>query len=57
MMQASLGKDLQQAVAPFKFAPDEGPAFFERRGWKPVEVHSLLDTAARLRRLSWKMAE
>lgn len=54
-MQASMGKDLQQAGAPFKFAPDEGPAFFERHGWKPVEVHSLLHTAARLRRLSWTM--
>ena len=55
MMQASMGQDLQQAGAPFKFAPDEGPAFFERHGWKPVEVHSLLHTAAKLRRLSWKM--
>ena len=55
MMQASMGKDLQQAGAPFKFAPDEGPVFFERHGWKPVEVHSLLRTAARLRRLSWTM--
>ena len=55
MMQASMGKDLQQAGAPFKFAPDQGPAFFERHGWKPVEVHSLLHTAAKLRRLPWKM--
>jgi methyltransferase (TIGR00027 family) len=55
MMQANMGKDLQQAGAPFKFAPDEGPAFFERHGWKRVEVPSLLRTAARLRRLSWKM--
>jgi methyltransferase (TIGR00027 family) len=55
MMQKTMGQDLQQAAAPFKFAPDEGPAFFERAGWKPVEVRSLLHTAASLRRLSWHM--
>jgi len=44
-----------QAGAPFKFAPDEGPAFLERAGWKPVDVRSLLHTAAALGRLSWGM--
>ena len=29
MMQKTMGPDLRQANAPFKFAPDEGPAFFE----------------------------
>jgi len=55
MMQKTMGPDLQHAGAPFKFAPDEGPAFFERAGWKPVSVRSLLHTAASLRRLSWRM--
>lgn len=39
------------AAAPFKFAPEEGPAFFAPFGWKPIEVHSLLKNAARLKRL------
>ena len=55
MMQKTMGQDLRHAGAPFKFAPDEGPPFFERAGWKPVEVRSLLHTAAKLRRLSWRM--
>ena len=56
MMQASAGmKSLQEAGAPLKFAPEEGPAFFERHGWSPVEVCSLLHAAARLKRLSLTM--
>jgi methyltransferase (TIGR00027 family) len=55
MMQRTMGQQLQHAGAPFKFAPDEGPAFFERAGWKPKDVRSLLHTAASLRRLSWRM--
>jgi methyltransferase (TIGR00027 family) len=54
-MQKSLGEDLREAGAPFKFAPDEGPAFFERCGWTPVDVQSLLHNAASLKRLSWWM--
>lgn len=38
--------------APFKFAPPEGPNFYVPYGWHPVEVHSLIKTAARLNRLS-----
>jgi methyltransferase (TIGR00027 family) len=56
MMQGTAGmKSLQEAGAPLKFAPDEGPAFFEPHGWKPLDVVSLLHTAARLKRLSWRM--
>jgi methyltransferase (TIGR00027 family) len=55
MMKASMGPELQHAGAPFKFAPDEGPAFFERYGWRLVEARSLLHTAAKLKRLSWRM--
>jgi hypothetical protein len=40
------------AGAPFKFAPPEGPEFFASRGWKPVQVASLLKTAGQLKRLS-----
>lgn len=52
MMQKKLGDSLEQAGAPFKFAPAEGPEFFVRFGWKPADIRSLLKTAARLRRLS-----
>jgi methyltransferase (TIGR00027 family) len=45
-----MAKQLTDA-APFKFAPPEGPDFFIPYGWKPVEVHSYLKNAARLKRL------
>jgi methyltransferase (TIGR00027 family) len=55
-MQKSSGlKNLEQAGAPLKFAPEEGPAFLERHGWTLVEVQSMLHTAARLKRLSFGM--
>jgi hypothetical protein len=47
-----MASQLSQA-APFRFAPEEGPRFFERCGWKPVEVQSLLKNAAKLKRLSF----
>ncbi|MCV7413138.1 methyltransferase [Mycobacterium florentinum] len=37
--------------APFKFAPENGLAFFEDLGWQTVEAQPLLHTAHRLRRL------
>jgi methyltransferase (TIGR00027 family) len=37
--------------APFKFAPDNGVAFFEELGWRTLEVESLLTAARRFRRL------
>jgi hypothetical protein len=42
---------LREAGAPPKFAPEEGPEFFTASGWKPVEVYSLLHTAAKIKRL------
>ncbi len=51
LMQKEIGKTLDEAGAPFKFAPEEGPAFFERAGWTPVAVHSPLQTAAAFHRL------
>jgi methyltransferase (TIGR00027 family) len=50
MLKKRMAKQLDEA-APFKFAPPEGPAFFAPFGWKPIEVHSLLKNAARLKRL------
>jgi methyltransferase (TIGR00027 family) len=52
MLQKRMAAQLNQA-APFKFAPDEGPDFFLRHGWKPADVRSLLKNAARLKRLSF----
>ena len=52
MLRKRMASQLSQA-APFKFAPEEGPRFFERYGWKPVEVQSLLKNAAHLKRLSF----
>ncbi len=52
MLRKRMASQLREA-APFKFAPQEGPAFFERYGWMPVEVQSLLKNAARLKRLSF----
>ncbi len=37
--------------APFKFAPENGLAFFEDLGWRTVEAESVLEAAHRLRRL------
>jgi methyltransferase (TIGR00027 family) len=37
--------------APFKFAPDNGLAFFEELGWRVVEAESLFAAARRFRRL------
>jgi methyltransferase (TIGR00027 family) len=50
MLKKRMAAQLQQA-APFKFAPEEGPAYFLRYGWKPADVRSLLKNAARLKRL------
>lgn len=54
MLARRLAKQLHQ-IAPFKFAPPEGPDFFIPYGWKPVDVRSLLKNAARLKRLSFFM--
>lgn len=53
MLQKNLNPRLSQAGAPLKFGPAEGPEFLVPYGWKPIEVHSILKTAARLKRLSF----
>jgi methyltransferase (TIGR00027 family) len=50
-LQQTKGSHLSQGNAELKFGPAEGPEYFARYGWKPVEVHSMLQTAARLKRL------
>ena len=54
LMKERMGDLVAQAGSPYLFAPAEGPAFFERCGWKPIEVKSMLKTARKLDRLSWK---
>ena len=51
MMKQSTGNAMNEAGAPFLFAPAEGPPFFSAHGWQPIEVKSLLKTAAKLGRL------
>jgi methyltransferase (TIGR00027 family) len=53
MLEKKMGSPLDQAGAPLKFAPREGPDFFARSGWKPVEIHSVMHAAAKLNRLSF----
>ncbi len=50
MLQENLGA-LEKAGSPLKFGPEEGPGFFTASGWKPVEVYSMLKTAAKIKRL------
>jgi methyltransferase (TIGR00027 family) len=51
MMKSSVGSAMSAAGAPFIFAPAEGPPYFSAHGWQPIEVRSLLRTAAKLGRL------
>jgi methyltransferase (TIGR00027 family) len=51
MLQKRIGGKLAAGGAPLKFGPEEGPAFFEAHGWRPLEVHSMFKAAARLKRL------
>lgn len=50
MLQKNL-KQLSEAGSPLKFGPEEGPDFFLPTGWEPVEVYSMLKTAAKIKRL------
>jgi methyltransferase (TIGR00027 family) len=52
VLQDQWNKQLGQGGAPLRFGPPEGPGFFEPQGWRPIEVNSMLKTAARLGRLS-----
>ena len=51
MLSRKMGAPLDQAGAPLRFAPEQGPEFFTRCGWKPDEVHSTIHAAAKLNRL------
>ena len=51
MMKQSVGNAMSAAGAPFLFAPAEGPPFFAAHGWQPIEVRSLIKSAAKIERL------
>jgi methyltransferase (TIGR00027 family) len=51
MLQKKMGKPLEQAAAPLKFGPEEGPDFFKPYGWRVIEAHSMFHAAGRLKRL------
>lgn len=53
MMNKKMAGMLQNA--PFKFAPENGLAYFEDLGWRTVEVEPLLEAAHRLHRLPMLM--
>ena len=55
MLRKRVGTPLSQAGAPLKFAPAEGPGYFARSGWLPIEVRSMLQAAAELKRLPFWM--
>lgn len=54
MVQKSVNPQLGGSGASVKFGPEEGPLFFERYGWTPADVRSLLKTGARLKRLPFQ---
>jgi methyltransferase (TIGR00027 family) len=50
LMQLTMGKQLSEAGAAFKFGPPDGPTFFVPHGWQAKEVQGFLKTAAELNR-------
>ena len=54
-LQRGIGRQLDQAGAPLRFGPPEGPAFFAPQGWRATDVQSLVKTAARIGRLPLMM--
>ncbi len=52
MLRKGMGQQIKTGNAELQFAPREGPRFFAAYGWAPAEVHSMLKTGARIKRLS-----
>jgi hypothetical protein len=55
MLRKQGGSELARAGAPFKFGPPEGPDFFRRYGWRPLDVQSTFKAASRAGRLPWRL--
>ena len=56
MMKKHWEKILADAKAPITFAPAEGPRFFERARWTPVEMNSVLKAAGAAKRLKFPLS-
>jgi methyltransferase (TIGR00027 family) len=56
LMLKKMGKPLEDAAAPLKFAAAEGPDFFKTFGWQPAGVRSMFHTAGNLKRLPLLMS-
>ncbi len=56
MVQKSWGERLAEGGSPPKFAPPEGPPFFEAAGWKVAEVHSVFQAAKKAKRLPFLLS-
>ncbi len=56
MLRKKMGKAFDEAAAPFKFAPADGPEFFTKFGWKPAALRSMFHTAGGLKRLPLMMS-
>lgn len=52
-LQKTVGKRLREAGMPMQWGTDEGPGYFEQRGWRLVEDRSMFKEAAKHRRLPW----
>ena len=50
MMNRTWGRAVEQAKAPFQFAPASGTAFFEPFGWREEAFYSTMEEGRRLRR-------
>jgi methyltransferase (TIGR00027 family) len=50
MMEKNWGRRVSEGNAPFRFAPADGTAFFERAGWKEREYYSMWEESLRLKR-------
>lgn len=52
-LQKTVGKRLAAAGMPMQWGTDDGPPYFERRGWRLVEARSMVHEAAKHKRLPW----
>jgi methyltransferase (TIGR00027 family) len=51
MVARQWGGRLAAGNAPWRFAPEEGTAFFEKHGWREAEFRSTWDESVRLKRM------
>ena len=52
-LQKTVGKRLREAGMPMQWGSADGPAYFERLGWRLIESRSMVREAGNYRRLPW----